>query len=477
MLFSSVTFLFYFLPLFFLLYYVTPWKNLILLAASLLFYAWGEPVYVFLLLTSIGLNFGCGLLIDREQRDGSSGRLSLTLGVIVNLLILAYFKYLHFLIESIAALVDPIGIPVPKLNPVVLPLGISFFTFQGISYLVDVYRGHVAVERNLLTLGTYITMFPQLVAGPIIRFKTVSKELHQRRLAPSRVRLGIELFIVGLAQKVLLANTVALPADQIFALPLHDLSFQTAWLAAVCYTLQIYFDFAGYSNMAIGLGLMIGFAFPRNFNYPYISQSVTEFWRRWHISLSRWLRDYLYIPLGGNRRGIGQSYANLLIVFILCGLWHGASWTFIAWGVYHGFFLILERLGLLSLLTRLPAPLRRGYVLLAVIVGWVLFRSDTFSQAQAMLTAMVGYGLGDPMLHPLAEYLSGSVVSALLVGAVAATPVGRQVGTEIGRLTRSGSMQGRLARIMHVGFSAGLLSLSAASLASGTYNPFIYFRF
>lgn len=477
MLFSSVTFLFYFLPIFFAFYYLTPWKNLVLLTASLLFYAWGEPVYVLLLVISIGLNFGCGLLIDREQRAGRSGRLSLTLGVIANLLTLGYFKYFNFLVASVVSLTGSLGATAPSIGSVALPLGISFFTFHALSYLIDVYRGHTSVERNLLALGTYITMFPQLVAGPIIRFKTVSTELHQRRVAPARVRLGIEIFVVGLAQKVLLANTVALPADQLFALQSSELTFATAWLAAVCYTMQIYFDFAGYSNMAIGLGLMIGFAFPQNFRYPYISQSMTEFWRRWHISLSSWLRDYLYIPLGGNRGTPWNSYRNLLIVFVLCGLWHGASWTFVAWGVYHGFFLILERLGLLQLLTRLPAPLRHGYLLLAVIFGWVLFRCDTFGHALDVLTAMIGHGSGDPLIHPLAEYLSSSVLTALIVGSIAATPAGRRVGIEIGRIARSGSTHGHLVRVAHAFFAAGLLSLSVASLAGGTYNPFIYFRF
>jgi alginate O-acetyltransferase complex protein AlgI len=477
MLFSSIAFLFYFLPLFFLFYGLSPWKNVALLTASLVFYAWGEPVYVLLLLASIVLNFGCGLLIAREQRMGGCGRRSLALGVAVNLLVLAYFKYFAFLVGSLAIVVEAFGFTPPQPEPVVLPLGISFYTFHALSYLIDVYRGHTPVERNVLALGTYITMFPQLVAGPIIRFKTISKELHRRRHTLNRTRLGVELFVIGLAQKVLLANTLAIPADQIFALPTSDLTLATSWLGVVCYTLQIYFDFAGYSNMAIGLGLMIGFAFPRNFNYPYISQSVTEFWRRWHISLSTWFRDYLYIPLGGNRGQPWRTFLNLMIVFLLCGLWHGASWTFVLWGFYYGVFLILERVGLLTVLARLPAAIRHAYLLLVVMIGWVFFRCDTLGQAMAMLSAMASSGQGDPVLHPIAAYLSATTLTALIVGAVASTRAGREVGVVVGNWDRAGGVAGRGLRAAYAGYTAGLLLLCAANLASGTYNPFIYFRF
>lgn len=486
MVFSSVTFLFYFCPIFFVLYYALPWRNAVLLSASLLFYAWGEAENLPLLLASIAGNYGCGLAIGAQQAAGRRGGRALALGVAINLGVLGYYKYFNFLIASLAGVAGWMGWPAPQAAPVPLPLGVSFFTFHAISYLVDVYRRKTPAERDPFALTMYITMFPQLVAGPIIRFSTVARQIHERRHTAGRVRLGLEIFVLGLAQKVLIANTVALPADQIFALPLASLTTGTAWLGAVCYTLQIYFDFAGYSNMAIGLGLMTGFTFPRNFHYPYVSQSITEFWRRWHISLSRWFRDYVYIPMGGNRASAGRTYLNLFLVFFLCGLWHGANWTFVAWGIYHGLFLVLERAGFGAVVARLPRPLRHLYALLVVVVGWVFFRCDTFTQAIAVLSAMAGFAPGDPVLVPVARYLTDAVLAAILAGAVAATPLSAslrrraaagRVPAPGGGAAAGGAVLAGTVPVVYAGGAVLLLALSLVSLASGTYNPFIYFRF
>lgn len=482
MVFSSVPFLFYFLPLFFLLYYSLPFRNWTLLAASLVFYAWGELHNLWILLISIAGNYACGLAIDAAQQRGQSGKRALVVGVAINLGVLGYFKYFNFLIATLSDLARWGGFPALQAEPVPLPLGISFFTFHALSYLVDVYRHKTRAERSPVGLAMYITMFPQLVAGPIIRFATVARQIHERRLTVRRVQLGIEIFIVGLAQKVLIANTVAFPADQIFELAPAALTTATAWLGTICYTLQIYFDFAGYSNMAIGLGLMIGFSFPRNFDCPYVSQSITEFWRRWHITLSRWFRDYLYIPLGGNRTSPWRNYLNLFTVFFLCGLWHGASWTFVFWGIYHGIFLVIERAGFGAVLGCLPRLLRHLYALLVVMVGWVFFRSDDFGQALAVLQSMAGWADGDPVTTPLAYYLTHTVLAAILVGAAASLPLGdglRRWRAAI-RPRRPGSgWLGTLGlpRAVQASASLMLLGLSAVSIASGTYNPFIYFRF
>ncbi|MFZ4703345.1 MAG: MBOAT family O-acyltransferase, partial [Candidatus Methylumidiphilus sp.] len=423
MVFSSVTFLFYFLPIFFLLYYLLPFRNATLLLASLVFYAWGELDNLWILLISIAGNYTSGLAISVAQAYGEKGGRALAAGIVINLAVLAYFKYFNLLIATAADVAPLFGIPAPQAEHVPLPLGISFFTFHALSYLVDVYRRKTPVERSLIGLAMYITMFPQLVAGPIIRYSTIAGQIHKRRMTLGRIELGIQIFIVGLAQKVLIANTVALPADQIFSLDPSALTMATAWLGTICYTLQIYFDFGGYSNMAIGLGLMTGFTFPRNFNYPYISQSITEFWRRWHITLSRWFRDYLYIPLGGNRKSPWRTYANLFTVFFLCGLWHGASWTFVFWGMYHGLFLVLERAGLEALLAKLWRPVRHLYALLVVMVGWVFFRSDSFEKAIAMLKSMAGMAQGDPIMTPLAFYLTHSVFVAIVIGCLASCPL------------------------------------------------------
>lgn len=386
MVFSSIIFLFFFLPLFLACYHLLPWKQAVLLLFSLLFYVFGEVLYTYVLLLSIALNYLAGLWIARAT--GQLRRLAIAVCVGANLLLLASFKYLAFL-YGIAASILPRHFPGPA-PEVHLPLGISFFTFHAISYLVDVYRRDVPAESNPVDLAVYITMFPQLIAGPIIRFHNIRDEIHKRRVTADMFSEGVQIFVIGLAQKVLVANVVAVPADAIFALDEAQRGTAVAWLGIVCYTLQIYFDFCGYSTMAIGLGLMIGFHFPLNFNYPYISQSITEFWRRWHISLSAWFRDYLYVPLGGNRHGALRTYRNLVIVFLLCGLWHGAAWNFVVWGLYHGAFLVVERAGLRGVLERLPAAVGHAYALLAILIGWVFFRADTLPHAIAYLQGMAG---------------------------------------------------------------------------------------
>jgi alginate O-acetyltransferase complex protein AlgI len=477
MVFSSPVFLFYFLPLFLICYFLLPQKNPVLLVFSLFFYAWGEGLYVLLMIVSGLGNFHLANLIS--QADAARRRRVLFLGVALNLAGLIVFKYTGFLLGSWNAVAPFAQLPVPEIH---LPIGISFFTFHAISYLVDVYRGDFPAERKAINVLLYIAMFPQLIAGPIVRFGTVRKEIHARTVTVEKVALGIKFFIIGLGQKVLLANTLAAPVDAIYKLPVEALDAPLAWLAAIGYTLQIYFDFAGYSNMAIGLGLMIGIYFPLNFNYPYIAQSITEFWRRWHITLSTWFRDYLYIPLGGNRMGSNRTYSNLLAVFFLCGLWHGAKWTFVVWGLYHGLFLIIERAGLGAALQRIGRGYRHLYALLVVIVGWVFFRADTVEQALRHVQAMAGFGSGNGVAYHVWLYLHQDVALALIIGVVAATPFLARLGQ------RTVAVAGRpyegdrkelppLAGWCAVAGLYAVLLLSAISIASGSYSPFIYFRF
>jgi alginate O-acetyltransferase complex protein AlgI len=475
MVFSSITFLFYFLPVFLALYYVAGRaRNHVLLVFSLIFYAWGEPLNVVLLLFSIGFNYATGLGL--AKRPGRDRKAWLAAGITVNLLMLGTFKYAAFLASSLNLLLEPlhVSLPVPGLE---LPIGISFFTFQAISYLVDVYRKDVAPERNFVLLAVYISMFPHLVAGPIVRFKTIVQDLHQRQLSLSRFNLGTKYLVVGLAQKALIANTLAATADAVFALPTAQLTTATAWLGVTTYTLQIYFDFAGYSNMAIGLALMIGIRFPQNFNYPYAAASVTDFWRRWHMSLSQWFRDYLYVPLGGNRRSPARTYLNLAVVFLLVGLWHGASFTFVAWGAYHGSLLVIERIGFSSLIGRSWAPIRHAYTLLAVMGGWVLFRSADFEQASGYFLALSGFARGDPLVTPVDQYLLNDTRLALLVGIVASLPVIPWATARIAMPETRSLALSALSRTGAVLAGAALLLLSTGMLASSAYNPFIYFRF
>lgn len=476
MVFSSPVFLFYFLPLMLALYFLIPQKNLVLLLASLFFYAWGEGIYVLLMVASGLGNYVLARCIAQATRRHAQP--ILIFGVGLNLAGLFIFKYAGFVVASWNAVAPADGMAVPNVH---LPIGISFFTFHAISYLIDVYRGDFPAERNAMNVLLYISMFPQLIAGPIVRFGTVRKEIHQRVVTTEMFALGLKFFIIGLGQKVLIANTLATPVDGIFKIPSENLDASLSWLAATSYCLQIYFDFAGYSNMAIGLGLLIGIYFPMNFNYPYISQSITEFWRRWHITLSTWFRDYLYIPLGGNRAGSFRTYANLMIVFLLCGLWHGASWNFVVWGLYHGFFLVIERLGLGAVLERLGRECRHIYVMLVVTVGWVLFRADTLPQALHHLQAMAGFGGGDGITYHVWLYLQPDVALALIVGTVGSTPYLAHLGRRFLEQTKRFNNGDNTLSTFNSSITAvalyAVFLLSIISIAGGNYNPFIYFRF
>jgi alginate O-acetyltransferase complex protein AlgI len=467
MVFSSIPFLFFFLPLFLAGYFLTPsirGKNVFTLFCSLLFYGWGEPWFVLVLLASIAFNTLAAVAIDAGT--GRARAVGLGVAVAANLLLLGTFKYANFLTANLDVLLRPFGLAM-KLPDIPLPLGISFFTFHSLSYVIDVYRRRFRANRDPVQVALYIALFPQLVAGPIVRYKTVARQLRARRHTLWRASGGARIFIVGLAQKVLIADPLAQLVEVVFDHTPHP-SMLEAWTGLLAYTIQIYFDFAGYSNMAIGLGLVLGFTFPRNFRLPYSALSITEFWRRWHMSLSAWLRDYLYIPLGGNRGGVLATYRNLLTVFLLCGLWHGASWTFVLWGVWHGGFLVLERLRLARLLAWLPPPARWAYALLAVMGGWVLFRSRSLLDAQAFYGGLAGrHGLTSMSLD-LHAALNASTVVPLLAGCGLAV---------IPRWVRLPSLPPALRSSADTVWTFGLLILAMIFVAAGSYSPFLYFRF
>ena len=479
MVFSSPIFVFLFLPVVLGLYFVLPkaWRNPLLLVASLVFYAWGESKFIAVLIFSILFNHFCGRIIHASGKTRRA-RLLLAAAISANLALLATFKYGRFLITDVA---NPV-LTVVGLESIVpwsghLPIGISFFTFHALSYLIDIYRGSAQAQRSLGTTALYITLFPQLVAGPIVRYKDIAAQFVRRTVTLEDFTIGVKRFVIGLGKKMLIANSVAITADQIFSLPTGQQTTAAAWLGVVCYTLQIYFDFSGYSDMAIGLARMFGFRFLENFNYPYISQSVQEFWRRWHISLSNWFRDYLYIPLGGNRVSERRTYANLVIVFFLCGLWHGASWTFVAWGLYHGAFLVLERLGLGRWLARWPRPLRHIYTLLAVMVGWVLFRAGTLPQAGPLIAALFGFASRTAAPISVTSYLSPGLVLALLAGVIGSAPF-TSLGTRAAARRPGGATTPRVvANLFEGAWIVAILVLSLVQVAADTYNPFIYFRF
>jgi alginate O-acetyltransferase complex protein AlgI len=479
MVFSSVFFLFVFFPIALALYYVIPTiraKNIWLLFASLWFYSWGELRYLPLLLSSIGMNYVFGLLVARSAKASRVRKAWVAIAVSANLALLVYYKYWCFLLTNAAVLLKAIG-HAPTIPSIALPLGISFFTFHALSYILDVARGHVQVQKSPLRLALYIALFPQLVAGPIVRYGHVAHELAERTHRLDDFAYGVYRFVFGLAKKVLIANVVGAVADQCFRLPPNALTSVHATLGVCCYTLQIYFDFSGYSDMAIGLGRMFGFHFRENFDLPYIATSITDFWKRWHISLTSWFRDYLYVPLTGNQFWVPpwRSYSAMFIVFLLCGFWHGASWTFVTWGVLHGTMLIVERAFLLKALQRLPKPVQNLYALLLVMAGWVLFRSDSFSGAATYFRAL--FHLKDwTAFHwnTLATFINTEGWLALAVGVLAAT---RLRGILVSRLLVRESPGGWAASPVGVVAVLSLLLMVAMKLANSSFNPFIYYRF
>ena len=468
MLFSSIVFLFTFLPAVVILYYLLPvrFRNVILLLASLVFYAWGEPVYLFLMLLSILFNYFSGLDIARNLQDKRAAKRSLVFNLIINLAVLGFFKYEGFVLDTLNGIL-PVHISYHALP---LPIGISFYTFQILSYIIDVYRGNVKVQTNLPNFALYVTMFPQLIAGPIVQYADVDEQLASREVSRTKFGEGSMYFIRGLAKKVLLANTSGMIFTEVSGLAKGNIAVMTAWLGAFAYMFQIYFDFSGYSDMAIGLGKMFGFEFNMNFNYPYVSKSITEFWRRWHISLSSWFRDYVYIPLGGNRVSKIKHIRNLLIVWFLTGLWHGAAWNFVAWGLYYGVILIIEKYLLSPVLDRLPDVVRHIYSIVLVVIGWVLFFSSSFGQAADYIRVMFGAGA-----HGFADresmYLLTSNLILWLILIFGSTPL---VHFRYEHMLRTKKWN---TTIINSVVYVALFIVCIAYLVTEIYNPFLYFRF
>ena len=476
MLFTSSTFLFAFLPMLLAVYYVCPrrYRNAVLLVASLVFYAWGQVSGLLLLPFSIGVNYLIGRGIDQAQQRDESGVWALRAGIAFNLLVLGIAKYTFFALENVNWMLASLGVRAIEARPFGLILGISFFTFHAISYLVDIYRRRAAAQEGVVNYGLYIALFPQLIAGPIIRYRDIADPLTARHVTGDDLTEGIGLFIIGLAKKLLLANVLGLYADQAFSTDARQLTVFAAWLGVLCYTGQIYFDFSGYSDMARGLCRLFGFRIINNFNYPYIAQSVQEFWRRWHISLSNWFRDYLYIPLGGNRLGPWRTVANLFTVFLLCGLWHGAHWNFVLWGLYYGAFLAVERLPVVARrLAALGRPARHAYLLSVVVLGWVLFRAEGLPAAAQYYRTMFALngdaGTVTPELRP-------ALGAVLVVAVIAATPAASTLYGRWQRRAQRGA--GRVSyEIVTTALFTAMFGACVSFVALGAYNPFIYFRF
>lgn len=470
MVFSSTVFIFFFLPIVLVVSLLLPRKaqNVWLLITSLLFYAWGGVSYTVILLASLVMNYVTGLLMDRYPKEQKT---ILGVGIGMNLIALVVFKYADFLTENINSLLGT-ELPLPNIK---LPIGISFFTFQAISYLVDVYRRETKVQKSLIDLSLYISLFPQLIAGPIVRYHDIALQLKTRTKSWTQIASGVERFIIGLGKKVLLANTFAAFADQVFDSDPTIITPTMAVVGAICYTFQIYFDFAGYSDMAIGLGRMLGFEFKENFNFPYIAKSIQEFWRRWHISLSTWFRDYLYIPLGGNRVSKGKVYINLFLVFLCTGFWHGASWNFIFWGLFHGFFLILERVGLGKALKKVWQPLPQLYTLFVVVIGWIFFRAETMETAMTISSQFVkGFWMLD--LKEGASYLQKDIIIAFVFGVLSMLGFMEKLLAKGNELLNKSFLEIPYA-LTRYALLFGILFVSMSFLSANTYNPFIYFRF
>lgn len=468
MVFSSLTFLFVFLPVFLLVYFIfpsRPVRNIVLLLFSLLFYAWGEPIFMILMLVSIFMNYGFGMTFGKISAAGGRKRL-LASAVLLNLLMLGIFKYSDMAVETINNILQ-LSLPLPHIP---LPIGISFYTFQALSYVIDVYRGEVQIQRNPLYIGAYIAAFPQLIAGPIVRYETIENDLINRRETVQDFAHGLRRFIIGLGKKVLLANNLAVVVSSLSAYNMQDTGTLGAWVIILCYTFQIYFDFSGYSDMAIGLGRMLGFKYLENFNYPYIATSITEFWRRWHISLSTFFRDYLYFPLGGNRVTRGRWVFNILFVWLLTGLWHGANWNYVLWGCYFGLILLMEKLWLLDRLKRCPKFLQHSYTAFLFICGWVIFRTEDVGQIGTFFYAMFGgYGAGSSYYLITSQAMQMHYLAAFVVSIFASVPYSWKISTRPSHQT--------------VLFYAKdiilftILGIAIVFLLMNSYNPFIYFRF
>lgn len=472
MVFSSLVFLFVFLPIVLVLYYLSgkKYRNYLLLLASLFFYAWGEPTYVVIMLVSIGANYLCGLLVD-EKRADKVRVAGVVISVIFNICMLGVFKYSGFFVKNINAAFNT-SLPVPE---IALPLGISFFTFQAMSYVVDVYRKDAKVQKNIFDLSLYISLFPQLVAGPIVRYQTVADQIEEREHDIIKFGDGVRRFIIGLGKKVLLSNSLGMLADSVFGMQTYQLTIVSTWLGILAYSLQIFFDFSGYSDMAIGLGKMFGFEFLENFNYPYISQSASEFWRRWHISLGSWFRDYVYFPLGGSRRGNVRTYINLFIVWFLTGFWHGASWTFIAWGLYFGLLIGMEKSYLGKLLNKVPRFVRHIYLLLVVMIGWVFFRADSFSYSIEFIKNMFFMGTNVIFDGVAASYIN-DYWFVLVLSMIFCMPIVDWFRRKI-EVANDKILESNISYVLNSVVYTGILLIVIFKLVNSTYNPFLYFRF
>lgn len=464
--FSSLIFLCVFFPIFIFSYFVFKnrfYRNFILLIFSLLFYAWGEPIYILLMLLSIIINYFLAILIDKYR---NKAKLTLLIAITFNIGLLVVFKYTNFLIDGFNVLFKT---NLTRQN-IALPIGISFYTFQILSYVIDVYKNNVKLQKNIFYLGCYITAFPQLIAGPIVKYSTIEKELTNRRENLDDISSGIRLFVKGLAKKVMIANNVGYITDSILPLGASSYGFIGALIAMIAYTLQIYFDFSGYSDMAIGMGRMLGFHFDINFDYPYISKSITEFWRRWHISLSSWFREYVYIPLGGNRVGKVRFIFNILIVWMLTGLWHGASINFLLWGLFYGIILLLEKLVLKKLLDKTPNIIRHIYVLIIVLIGWTIFRNENLANLKDVFSSLIGLnGFGNLKVFIFTQSLSFKHILALILGIIFSTPILNKINNKLCNYKYGGLIRDIVIIIVFI--------LCIINLVSGSYNPFIYFRF
>lgn len=468
MIFSSLLFIYLFLPLTIVIYYLSPRKirNTIILIMSLIFYGWGEPIYIFLMIFSILIEYLGAMLINKNRRNKDKSKFIFITVLVINISMLVFFKYYGFIIDNINVIFKTNL----RIKTLPLPLGISFYTFKLISYLVDVYNNKVKVQKNIISFGAYISMFPQLISGPIVQYSVIEKELNNRKETISKFGLGIEQFIIGLGKKVLIANNIGLLWSDIKVLPSSELSILTAWIGIIAFTLQIYYDFSGYSDMAIGLCKMFGFTSIENFNYPYISSSITEFWRRWHISLSSWFRDYIYIPLGGNRRGMAIQIRNIFIVWFTTGLWHGASWNFIIWGLYFGVVIFIEKIFLLKILNKLPKIVGNIYTMLLVTISWVFFDIDSLKGGLSYIGVM--FGRSQNIIYDnLSMYLLNTNLVIIAIAIIGATPIVKNI---INFLKIRLKIQGI---IIVVVFCSLILIISTAYLVNESYSPFLYFKF